>query len=206
MLLKKWAMAVALGASLAAAGLVRAADEPAPNTGNLSFSGGADYVSSYYFRGYQQEDSGFIIQPWAQMNVNIFESDQFSATPFFGIWTSLHEEQTLADGSGPDAFFEADFYTGIDFAFGAFKLTPSFVAYTYPNGAFETIYEVGLKLAYDDSETLGKAIGFSLNPYIMAAAEVDDSNPGASNDSYLEIGIGPSFEFKAGSLPVAEKV
>ena len=207
MLLKKWAMAVALGASLAAAGLVRAADEPAPNTGGLTFSGGADYVTDYYFRGYLQEDDGFIIQPYVQMGIKLMESDQVSITPFIGTWMSFHEEKTGADdSSGPDAFFEADFYGGIDIAFGDFKLTPLFTAYTYPNGAFETVYEAGLKLSYNDAETVGKAIGFALNPYVAAYYEVEDDNPGASEDGSWEIGIAPSFSFKAGSLPIGISV
>jgi hypothetical protein len=204
MRIRKMAIAVGLWAGLAGAGLAQAGDEPAPNIGRLSFSGGVDVVSEYFFRGYLQEDRGLILQPYFQMNLKLHESDTLTISPFVGLWNSLHEERTGAGGSGPGWWFEADFYVGVDFVLGDFTITPIFTAYTYPNGAFDTILELGVQVSYDDSALLRRlGIPFALNPHIAAYWEIDDDNPGASRDAYLEVGITPGFEFKAGNLPVA---
>src|SRR5688572_22874536 len=35
-----------------------------PNTGGLTLTGGVDWTTAYFFRGYNQEDTGLIFQPW----------------------------------------------------------------------------------------------------------------------------------------------
>lgn len=181
-----------MSVALALPTTMRAAEEKAPNSGGLAFSGGVDWVSAYYFRGYEQEDSGFIAQPYLTMSIKAYSSDQLSITPYIGTWNSFHENETLTDGSGPDAWYESDLFGGVDIGMGKFTLGAVYTFYMYPNGAFETIEEFGLKLSYDDTDAM-KSIGipFALKPYVAWYHEIDDGN--GTEDEYLEIGAAPSF-------------
>ena len=165
-------------------------EEPTgPNTGKLSVSGGTDFATAYYFRGYNQEDQGFIFQPYLNLYLKIRDDEDLRVTGYVGTWNSVHSEQTLAAGSGPDQWYESDFLAGVDFGSGAFTLGVVYTAYTYPNGAFDTIQELGVKLAWDDTEYTEEAIGFALKPYVAIYAETSDGN--GSEDWYGELGIAP---------------
>ena len=191
------------GMMLAGAGVAMAED--APNKGGLAFSGGVDVTSAYYFRGYLQERDGIEIQPYGKVAMKLIDGDNapVKVTPYVGTWNSFNSEQT-GDTDGNDAWFESDLFAGVDFAFGDFTLGVIFTAYTYPNGAFDTILEVGGILSYDDTK-LSQKIGLPipLKPYAAVYFEVDDQNPGASNDIYGEIGIVPSYTInEKSSMPV----
>ena len=183
-------------------------EEPSgPNTGKLSWSGGVDFATAYFFRGYNQEDQGFITQPYANLYFKAVDTESFKLTPYVGTWNSIHSENTLSNaGGGPDAWFESDFLAGVDLGMGAFTLGFVYTAYTYPNGAFETIQELGVKLAWDDTEFQKGKIGFALKPYVAAYAETSDGN--GSEDWYGEVGISPGvYTFNEdGKYPVAVSV
>ena len=180
-------------------------EEPTgPNAGRLSFSGGADFVTAYFFRGYNQEDQGLIAQPYATLYIKLDDSDAHKVTAYVGTWNSLHSEHTLSNaGGGPDAWYESDFLGGVDFSSGAFTLGFVYTAYTYPNGAAETIEEVGAKLTWDDTTFQKGKLGFALKPYVAAYAETSDGN--GSEDWYGEVGVAPGvYTFnKDGRYPVA---
>ena len=189
--MKRAFCALTVSAALAMPVAAHAQEEQAgPNTGALSISGGVDYTTAYFFRGYNQEDNGLILQPYAELGINIFERDDMSLSASIGMWNSFHENQTAAV-SGPSSWYEADFYGGLDLSVGAFTIGTVYTFYTYPNGAFSTIQEVGLVLSYDDSELMAKA-PFMLSPYIGIYLETNDGN--GTEDTYAEIGIGPSFD------------
>lgn len=178
--------ALALAAILAAPTVTMAEK---PNTGALEFSGGFDVASAYYFRGYLQENSGIILQPYLGVAFTPIESDDFTMGVSLGTWNSIHSESTLSDGAGAGAWYENDITLELPISFGKFTVTPLYYLYQYPNGAFETIQEIGVTVAYDDMDAISK--GFALNPYIGVYYEFDDAN--GSEDSYAEIGVGPSW-------------
>ena len=60
--------------------------------------------------------------------------------------------KTCAAGTGPGAWYESDIFGGVDFVFGKFTVGTVYTFYTYPNGAFDTIQEIGFKVGYDDTE------------------------------------------------------
>ncbi len=178
-----------------------------PNTGALEFSGGFDVATAYYFRGYLQENQGLIVQPYVGVAFTPIESDDFTLGVNLNTWNSFHSENTLSDGAGAGSWFENDINLELPISFGKFVVTPLYYLYQYPNGAFETIHEIGVTLSYDDTGMISE--GFALVPYIGVYHELDDGN--GTEDTYAEIGIGPSwtppkmgdYEIPALTFPIA---
>ena len=174
--------------------VVDAAAEPEPydpNPGALTLTGGVDWTTAYFFRGYNQDDTGLILQPYATITAALTSNDKFTLNGYVGTWNSFQSEKTGASGSGPENWYESDLFGGLDFVFGKFTLGTVYTFYTYPNGAFSTIQEIGFKVSYDDTDFEKDKLGFALKPYAAIYFETADAN--GSEDSYLEFGIGPTF-------------
>lgn len=143
-----------------------------------------DYVSQYFFRGYEQADSdqGVVIQPGASLTIDVV--DDVSAT--VGTWGSIHSDTSpTTAGSNPRSWYEQDVYGSLDFAMGDFSAGVGFTYYTYPSAtANGDIWELNLGLGYDDSELLGD---FAFAPYIAVAFELQN-NVSTDENHYLEIG------------------
>lgn len=198
---RRWLAAAAVAGSVMAPVGAMAAEEAAapagPNTGKLSFSGGFDVTTAYWFRGIAQENQGFIIQPYADMGVALYKGDGPLQSIDFnvGIWNSFHSEQTFATGTGgvgPDAWYESDLYAGFTFGLmDKFSLGMTYTALTSPNNGFDTIQELGFSLSYDDSELLGQ---WAMAPSITLVQELDNQADGGSNEGqYFQIAFGPTF-------------
>ena len=196
--MRKRLLTATLGALLAFSGVARAQDPSAsdasdPNTGALSIAGGIDVTTHYFFRGYLQEDQGLILQPYGTLYITAHEADNFKVTPYVGIWNSWHDEKTVSDGTHNQSWYEADILGGVDVAMGDFTLGLIYTHYTYPNGALDDIGEIGVKLAWNDAAVTKERGGlpFQFSPYIAAYFETADDS--GTEDTYLEVGIGPSF-------------
>ncbi|MGB7158321.1 MAG: hypothetical protein WBD40_09670 [Tepidisphaeraceae bacterium] len=178
-------------------------EEPAgPNAGSLALTGGLDFTTAYFFRGYLQEDQGLIAQPYLNLYFDISDSEANPITGYVGMWNSFHEEKTGADDGSFGAWYESDLYAGVDAGLGGgFTLGAIYTIYTYPNGAFDSIEEIGFKLSYDDTDKWG--LPFALRPYAAVYFETKDNN--GSEDTYLEIGIAPTvYTFnEEGDAPIA---
>jgi hypothetical protein len=177
---------------------VQAAEEAkGPNTGNVSLRTGVEFPTHYFFRGILQEDEGFIAQPFLEATVKAYEGsaplNSVSAT--IGIWNSFHGGPTGADGPNQDprSWYEADLYGGLTFGlFDDFQFGVLYTAYTSPNGRFNTVHEIALRLAYDDSELLGP---FALAPSFLVAFELDgQADAGLDEGVYIQLGIQPGFK------------
>ena len=171
----------------------------APNTGRFSFSGGVDFTTAYFFRGILQERDGFIIQPYGEVGVALFKGknddskgDWSGLSLFGGTWASLHSQETNHQASSLDAFYENDWYGGLQAQFMDNKVTTRafYIAYTSPSDAFKTVQEVDLSAALDDSEWLG---AFALKPSILFATETQNTAMGTESGEYLELGVAPSY-------------
>lgn len=176
------------------------------NKGRVSLSLGFDITSAYYFRGVPQENQGFIIQPYAEVGFNLYkgnDGDTVNSLDFaVGIWNSFHSGPSGTGGhmGEPEAWYEADLYAGFSATvFDKWTAGVTYTAFTGPNDAFNTIEEIAVSLAYDDSEYLGD---FALSPYVLFAFEIDDEADagnsafgvsGTRKGVYLETGIAPSF-------------
>lgn len=188
--MKKVLSALALGASLTLGG-VAMAEEAAPNTGALTFSGGMDFVTSYVFRGYEIQDTGFLAQPYFQLSAKMYESDAITISPYVGIWNSLQDNQKNA---GDSNWYESDIFAGVQYKLpGGFSLTSIFTMYTYPGQASENVQELGLKVGYDDTEIMKKNnVPFAVKPYAAFYREILNDND-VDEAQYFELGIAPTF-------------
>jgi hypothetical protein len=180
--------------AIAAAWLGAASASAAPNTGRLSISGGVDFTTAYFFRGILQERDGFIIEPYAELGINLHKDEgSFSSLSLIGgTWSSLHSEETNHQASSLSAYYEQDWYGGLQLGMFDNKIVSRafYIAYTSPSDAFKTVQEVDLSAAFDDSEWLG---AFALKPTILFATETENTAMGTQPGQYLEIGVQPSF-------------
>ena len=205
--MKKTLVLLTLSVALAVPSLALAQEEMAgPNTGAIRLSAGFDITTQYNFRGMNIEDQGFIIQPWVEINSNLYEGDALAPVLEgvglkFGTWNSM---QDASPGTfGHPQWFELDLYVGVVLDL-PYDLTGE-VTYIYrkdPEGAALVApgdiwaEEVDLTLAYDDSGLWNLDIpGFEgLQPHVLVAIETDGAADGTGNggDTYYEIGIEPS--------------
>jgi hypothetical protein len=141
-----------------------------------------DYVTQYFFRGYEQLDSdqGVVLQPGASFTIDVVED----VTATVGTWGSIHTD-TPGAGSNPTSWYEQDVYASLDATIGDFSAGVGVTYYTYPsNAANIDITELNLSLGYDDSELLGD---FAFAPYVAVAVEMHNTAAGDEN-AYLELG------------------
>jgi len=180
--------------AVAAAWLGAASASAAPNTGRLSFSGGTDFTTAYFFRGILQERNGFIIQPYAELGVNLHKDEgPFSGLSLVGgFWNSIHSEGTNAQKASLRVLYEQDWYGGVQLSLWDNKIVSRafYLALTSPSDAFRTVQEVDISLAFDDSEWLGM---FALKPSLLFATETSGTSMGTERGEYLELGVAPAF-------------
>lgn len=183
------------GIAVASAWIAAGSVSAAPNTGRISFSGGADITTAYFFRGILQERDGFIIQPYAELGVSLYkgEGPLSGLSLFGGFWNSIHQEATGASATELDVLYEQDWYGGLQLQLFDDKVTSRafYIAYTSPNDAFATVQEVDLSASLDDSEWLG---AFALNPSILFGFETENTAFGTERGQYMELGLNPGLD------------
>ena len=182
-----------------------------------TFRAGAALTNAYFFRGYNQEDQGFIAQPFAELGISLFNSKvvdpdepaKYTVNATVGIFNSVHSEKTLSSGSGPSDWYESDQYAGVTFTTGRFSAGALYTFYTFPNGAASTIGEVSGILGYaiplkGNAEDPGD-VDVNLKLGAIVAYETNDHNPDAvasnvngNNDAYLEVDVTPDVAFETG--------
>jgi len=167
-----------------------------------------DFTNAYYFRGMLNERADFIWQPWAELYLNLFGSDDGfirDVTVGFGVWNSVHENKTLADRS-PSALYETDWYPMVAIGLpGDVTFTTYYYWYTSPNGAFDTVQEVDFRFDWDDTEA-SKDIPVlaPFAPWINFAVETDRSSNGNDRGAGVQFGVEPTlFEVDSEDFPLA---
>ncbi len=155
---------------------------PAINSGALSFSLGADVPTAYVFRGYNLENSGLIVQPYAEISTSIADG----VDAYFGTWNSLHSNDETATGNSNEFWYESDIYAGVSLGLvDKVSLDVAVVGYLYPNGNFTDYWELLTTVGFDDSEYLGE---WALSPYVMLGLEFATDDAADEDNIYLEIG------------------
>lgn len=213
--LRRTLTGVALAGALGLSPMMAFADEAAgegavddgPNKGRISLSAGFDVTSSYFFRGFAQENQGFIVQPWVEVGFNLYEGDGAlgSLDLAFGSWNSLHSNKTLAT-SDPSGWYEADFYASLSAAlFDDFSASFVYTAYMYPGYSISTIEEVGVVLGYTTPEPLFGVV--SVDASTGFYFETSNGAGGAGTHKYFELCVTPSIDLTESiSLPVTFSV
>jgi hypothetical protein len=194
---KRRGRASILGLAIGAAMLMAAPRAFAgPNSGLIQFNVGSDFTTAYFFRGILQERNGFIWQPHAEIDANLYKEEGAflsGVTLFVGTWNSIQSEKTLSrgGGTGPGNWYESDFYSGFKFSLlDTVEVKPFYYLYMYPNGAFPSIQEMDVAVSLFDAQWLGT---FALNPSVLMAWEFDNTTLGTKPGTYAEVDINPNF-------------
>jgi hypothetical protein len=193
---------ILLAAALALAPTAAPAAEPAEDAsaeeaeeGGSPISGiiQIDFTNAYFFRGIQNERDGFIAQPWGELYFNLFSAEEGlirDVTIGGGVWNSWHSEKTGRDHS-PGPLYETDWYPLFSVGFeNDITFTLIYYWYSSPNGAFDTVEELNLKLEWDDSEVLGR---WALQPWINLAMETHLTSFGPDKGEGVQLGIEPTL-------------
>jgi hypothetical protein len=186
--------AVALAMLIALGGGRTAWGDGHPPDPRVSFGGGVDVATAYFFRGILRERHGVIVQPYAQLDARLYAAHDYdvarhgpvsSVGVTLGSWNSLHSK----DRTG--TFHEADLYGGITIGlFDHLAAGAAYTAYLSPNDTFDTIEEIDLSLALDDVEWLG---ALALRPSATLAHEIDGRALGRRRGTHLQLGMEPTF-------------
>jgi hypothetical protein len=110
-----------------------------PNPGNVTFTGGFDFVNRYLFRGIRQNSTEVAMWPFADLGLAVYSGDGGlkSAAINFGTWNSLHTGDTGSDSASGKLWYESDFYATLGLGFGGgVALGTTYTAYTSPNNGF----------------------------------------------------------------------
>jgi hypothetical protein len=191
--------------TLSAAGAAFAQGDP--NPGALTFTGGLDVPSVYFFRGLRQEaDPKLTLWPYGDLGIALFSGDGGvkSVGVNIGVWNSLHTGSSGTDGPSGGLHYEEDFYTTLSLGFGGgVTLGTTYMALTSPNNMFSTVKELQFKVS--------KAHAFA--PYAFLAFELGEDTPflhqadgGLKKGTYLELGVGPSWPLGGGAATFAVPV
>jgi hypothetical protein len=201
---RKWIAAVAgiaLVGWIAGPPLAAAGEDESPNSGRVSLSLGADWVSAYYFRGIANvQNGGSNVQPYAEIGFKLLDNvgplSSLVIAP--GIWNNFQygDKGRLVEPSDPRFWFESDLYLKLSATWlDVFTTGVTYTYYTSPNDSFSTYADVGLSLSLNDSKWLG---AFALNPSLLFAFETKgealasaDGNKGI----YMGLGLAPGYTF-----------
>jgi hypothetical protein len=178
-----------------------------PNPGALTFTGGLDFPTLYFFRGIRQEtDPALTMWPYGDLGIALHSGDGSvkSVGVNVGVWNSLHTGSSGSDGISGKLHYEEDFYTTLNLGFGGgVTVGTTYMALTSPNQGFATVKELQFKVA--------KA--HWLSPYGFLAFELSDDGQadgghtfGGSKGTYLELGVGPSWPLGGGVATLAVPV
>jgi hypothetical protein len=114
--------------------------------------------------------------------------------------------KTASSGSN-GMWYESDLYAALYTTAYGFTFNTYLTAYTYPNGAFNTITELGFTTGFDDVKYIWDPMGvknFSLKPYVGTFIELDDGN--GSEDWYWELGLNPTYTLDAAATGISASV
>jgi len=155
-----------------------------------------DFTNAYFFNGIMNERADFIWQPWAELYLNLFSSDEGfirDVSVGFGVWNSVHDNHTNASSS-PRALYETDWYPMLMVEMPAgVNFTTYYYWYTSPNGAFDTVEELDLFFNWDDSEILKGVPLAPFNPSINFAIETDRHSDAHESGAGVQMAIAPTL-------------
>jgi hypothetical protein len=132
---------------VAAAGLAEnsrsPADEGAPSPCRLSLTGGLDYASAFYFRGYREGNSGLLLQPYATLFATCPLGDDLLLRPYASFFNSsdLLESDPMRGMS--------DVMLGASLTWRRWVVDGKYTYYDPPPAPHLPMHELGIKVSYD---------------------------------------------------------
>ena len=147
-----------------------------------------ELANAYLLRGINQDDTGVIMWPAADLGVVVRSGAQSGTgrmTVNVGTWNSLNTGASGLDGLG-NLWYQSDFYATFGVGVGGgLKVSAGYVARTSPNNAFPSMSELAF--------TVG-APAHWVGPYALVAVELQGQLDGGRNKGrYLELGARPTF-------------
>ncbi len=183
-----------------------------PNPGKVSLAATYDFTNVYMFRGLRQDDTRWIMFPWAEARFDLHDGDGAlnDAALRIGTWNSLNTGTAGSAGPSGKLWYESRFYSTVDFTFGpGITVGGTYIAYPSPNNSFRTVKELAFRVASDDRNTIA---GYVLRPHALIAFEFDtapglgQADGGQSAGTYLELGIAPGVNESGFSVTFPVKV
>lgn len=147
-----------------------------------------DLANAYLLRGVNQDDTGVIMWPAADVGLVVKASGSGGAgrmTVNLGTWNSLHTGAAGLDGLG-NLWYQSDFYATFGVGVGGgLKVGAGYLARTSPNNAFPSMTELAFTVA---------APQHWVGPYALVAIELQGQlDGGRTKGRYLEVGARPTF-------------
>lgn len=186
------------------------APAPAP-TKKVGGSVGATLTTKYISRGLILNNSGWVVQPSAEIDFDLLDSKDGpinNISPYVGGWSDLTDNHRFATNR-LRTWYEFDWDVGVSVTFlNSWNFNVQYIEFTSPSGAFGTSKNIIPQLTFDDSsiwtgDTL-KNLSFGLHPYVAGLIETNGkAGSGTKLGQYLEPGMNPSITFgSSGDFPI----
>ncbi len=169
----------------------------------LKLSGGLDFASSYFFRGYLQADQGLIMQE----SLNLFTVCPFGEDVIVRPYVSFFNSSHFGDNNPMSGMTDA--MAGATTSWHGLVVDARYAYYNTNPTMSSNVHELGAKASFDLLSLWsddGTPRSWSLRPFAGFYDELSDEN--GTQNAYLDIGLEPSWRFelagrKAGiALPV----
>ena len=159
----------------------------------MTMSSGAP--NQYFFRGLLQSDKGFIWQSNSNLDVALYDAKEFKLIIPVGFWFSVQPGDKAKTGKGPAAWYESRLSGGIAAEGNGYRADLRLVVYSSPNGSFEDVYELLLKVDLFDDVLFAKdsdtAFFRGFFPSITLANELKGARDGRDSGLFAEFALAP---------------
>jgi hypothetical protein len=176
-------------------------EQPFETRFRLSLTGGLDYTSAFYFRGYQRGDNGLILQPYATLFADYPLADGAALHPYVSLFNS---SELGGHGSMGEM---TDVMVGTTLTWHGLLVDGKYTYYTPAPAAHLPMHELGLRASYDllslwqEPEAPGP---LAVRVFAGVYGELSEDK----GSLYFEPGLEPSWRFEVAgrkvglSLPV----
>lgn len=182
-----------------ASGLASTNAPPADDAASLPvmLSGGLDFTSAYYFRGYLQADHGLIAQPYLNIFTTQTIQEDLVIRPYVSLFNSTHfaPNNRMADMS--------DVMVGAVTNWNGFMIDSRYAFYTMSPMDRTPVHEIGAKVSYnifsawDDIPSLKP---FAIRPFIGVYGDyITDQN---TVQMFANVGVEPTWRLELGKFKI----
>jgi hypothetical protein len=151
-------------------------------------TGGFDFASAFYFRGYEQAGDGPVFQPYLNAFTAYPVGENLVVRPYVALFHSAHW------GSDNHVLDMSDVMLGAIASANGFLVDARYGWYTMNPMRRSSVHELGGRVSYDllapgtGSEALQP---FSLRPFAGLYAEISDQH--GTEDTFVNVGLEPAW-------------